>query len=83
MEIVISYFWTQPSWKRKFAPAAKATTSRIMVALAKFLELHLHQLDVDSALEIIQMEPTLDIDIERGYCLKLQKSLDHQVIYEY
>ena len=64
-----------------FAPVAKATTFRLMVALAKVLKLHLHQLDVDSAFlyadldEDIWMEPTPDMDIESGYCLKLRKSL--------
>ena len=31
-----------------FAPVDKASTFRLMVALAKVLNLHLHQLDVDS-----------------------------------
>ena len=52
-----------------------------MVALAKVLKLHLHQLDVDSAFqyanldEDIWMQPTPNMDIQSGYCLKLQKNL--------
>ena len=33
-----------------FAPVAKATTFRLMMVLADVLQLHVHQLDVDSAL---------------------------------
>ena len=64
-----------------FAPVAKGTTFRLMVALAHVMGLRLHQLDVDSAFlyadleEEIFMKPTPDMDIPHGYCLKLLKSL--------
>ena len=50
-----------------FAPVAKATTFRLMMALAHVLQLHVHQLDVDSAFlyadldEEIWMAPTPNI----------------------
>ena len=59
-----------------FAPVAKATTFRLMVALAKVLKLHFQQLDVDSAFlyadldEDIWSQTTTDMDIQNGYSLK-------------
>ena len=44
---------------KTFSPVAKATTFRLMVAFAKVLKLHLHQLDVDS----IFLHADLDEDI--------------------
>ena len=52
-----------------------------MIAPAKVLKLHLHQLDVDCLFvytdldEDIWMKPTPDMNVKNGYCLKLQKSL--------
>ena len=52
-----------------------------MLALTKAYNLHLHQLDVDSAFpyadldEDVYMTPPPGMDISEGYCLKLLKSL--------
>ena len=52
-----------------------------MLALAKVLDLHIHQLDVDSAFlyadlkEDVYMKPPPGMDIGEGYCLKLLKNL--------
>ena len=68
-------------YSETFAPVAKTTTFRLMVVLAKVLKLHLHQLDVDSAFlyadldEDIWMQPTPNMNIQSGYCLKLRKCL--------
>ena len=64
-----------------FAPVAKATTFRLMMALAHVLQLHVHQLDVDSAFlyadldEEIWMAPTPDMDLPQRYGQRLLKSL--------
>ena len=64
-----------------FAPVAKVTTFRLMLALSKVLNLEIHQLDVDSAFlyavleEDVFMKPPLGIYLRSGYCLKLLKSL--------
>jgi hypothetical protein len=64
-----------------YAPVAKSTTFRLILALTKILKLHLHQLDVDSAFPYADLEkdvfmtPPPGMDVEEGYCLKLLKSL--------
>jgi hypothetical protein len=64
-----------------FAPVAKVTTFRLMLAMAKVLDLHIHQLDVDSAFlyadldEDLYMKPPPGMSIKAGYCLKLMRSL--------
>ena len=64
-----------------FAPVAKVTTFRLMLALAKTLNLEIHQLDVDSAFlyadldEDVFVKPPPGMDVKQGYCLKLLKSL--------
>ena len=40
----MGYYYTET-----FAPVAKTTIFRLMMALAHVLQLHLHRLDVDSA----------------------------------
>jgi hypothetical protein len=68
-------------YNETYAPVAKATTFRLLLALTKTLKLHLHQLDVDSAFpyadldEDVYMTPPPGMDISEGYCLKLLKSL--------
>ena len=60
---------------------AKVTTFRLMLALAKVLNLQIHQLDVDSAFlyadlkEDVYMTPPPGTNIPNGYCLKLLMSL--------
>ena len=55
-----------------FASVTKAITFRLMMALAHVLQLHVHQLDVDSAFlyadldEEIWMLPTPDMDLTQG-----------------
>ena len=52
-----------------------------MLALSKVLNLHIHQLDVDSAFlyadlkEDVYMKPPPGMDMGEGYCLKLPKNL--------
>ena len=64
-----------------FAPVAKVTTFRLMLALSKVLDLKIHQLDVDSAFlyadldEDMYVKPPPGMNIKPGYCLKLLKSL--------
>ena len=61
-----------------YAPVAKAATFRLMLALTKSMNLHLYQLDVDSAFpfagleEDVYMTPPPGMDISD---LKLLKSL--------
>jgi len=68
-------------YNETYAPVAKATTFRLLLALTKTLKLHLHQLDVDSAFpyadldEDVFMTPPPGMDIPEGFCLKLLKSL--------
>ena len=68
-------------YNETYAPVAKATTFRIILALSKVLGLHIHQLDVDSAFpyanldEDVYMTPVPGMDIREGFCLKLLKSL--------
>ena len=60
-----------------YAPVAKGTTFRLMLAMAKAYNLHLHQLDVDSAFlyadldEDVFLTPPSGIDVREGFCLKL------------
>ena len=69
------------NFNETYAPAAKAATFRLMLALTKTLKLHLHQLDVGSAFpyadldEEVYMTPPPGTDLPEGYCLKLLKSL--------
>ena len=64
-----------------FAPVAKVTTFRLMLALSKVLNLEIHQLDVDSAFlyvdldEDVYVKPPQGMSIRDGYILKLLKSL--------
>ena len=52
-----------------------------MLAMSKVLNLKIHQLDVDSAFpnadldEEVYMAPPPGMDLQEGYCLKLDKSL--------
>ena len=67
-------------YNKNYAPVAKATTFRLMLASSKVLGLHIHQLD-DSAFpyadldEDVYMTPVPGMDIREGFCLKLLKSL--------
>ena len=67
--------------EEKFAPVAKPITFRLMLALAQICNLWIHQLDVDSAFqyaplyEEVFMKPTMDMEVEPCYCLRLLKSL--------
>ena len=62
-----------------FAPVAKVTTFRLMLALSQVLKLQIHQLDVDSAFpyadldEKVYMSPPPGMDIPEGFCLKLNR----------
>jgi hypothetical protein len=64
-----------------YAPVAKGTTFRLMLAMTKAFNLHLHQLDVDSAFpyadleEDVYLTPPSGMEVREGYCLKLEKSL--------
>jgi len=64
-----------------YAPVAKVTTFRLMLALSKVLDLKIHQLDVDSAFlyadldEDVFVKPPPGMTMKQGYCLKLLKSL--------
>ncbi len=71
-------------YEETFAPVAKVTTFRLLLALSKVLlvlNLKIYQLDVDSAFpyadldEEVFMSPSPGMDIPEGYCLKLEKSL--------
>jgi hypothetical protein len=68
-------------YEETFAPVAKVTTFRLMLALSRVLKLKIHQLDVDSAFlyadldEDVYMTPPPGMNIKSGYCLKLDKSL--------
>ena len=68
-------------YEETFAPVAKVTTFRLMLALSRVLNLQIHQLDVDSAFlyadldEDVYMTPPPGMNIKAGYCLKLDKSL--------
>jgi hypothetical protein len=68
-------------YEETFAPVAKVTTFRLMLAMSKVLNLKIHQLDVDSAFpyadldEEVYMAPPPGMDLQEGYCLKLDKSL--------
>ena len=68
-------------YEETFAPVAKVTTFRLMLAMSKVLNLKIHQLDVDSAFpyadldEEVYMAPPPGMDLKEGYCLKLDKSL--------
>ena len=68
-------------YEETFAPVAKVTTFRLLLALSKVLNLKIHQLDVDSAFpyadldEEVFMAPPPGMNIPEGYCLKLEKSL--------
>ena len=64
-----------------YAPVAKGTTFRLMLAMTKAYNLHLHQLDVDSAFlyadldEDVFLTPPSGMNVQEGFCLKLLKSL--------
>ena len=66
-------------YEETFAPVAKVTTFRLMLALSR--ELKIHQLDVDSTFlyadldEDVYMTPPPGMNIKSGYCLKLDKCL--------
>ncbi len=68
-------------YEETFAPVAKVTTFRLMLALSRVLKLKIHQLDVDSAFlyadldEDVYITPPPGMNIKSGYCLKLDKSL--------
>ena len=68
-------------YEETFAPVAKVTTFRLMLALSRVLKLKIHQLDVDSAFlyadlnEDVYMTPPPGMNIKSGYCFKLDKSL--------
>ena len=53
-----------------YAPVAKGTTFRLMLAMMKAYNLHLHQLDED-----VYLTPPSGMDVREGFCLKLLKSL--------
>ena len=63
-----------------YAPVAKGTTFRLMLALTKAYKLHLHQLDVDSVFlyadldEDVYLTSPFGIKIRGGFCRKLLKS---------
>ena len=68
-------------YEETYAPVAKVTTFRLMLALSKVLDLKIHQLDVDSAFlyadldEDVFIKPPPGMSVRAGYCLKLLKSL--------
>ena len=59
-------------YDQTFAPVAKVTTFRLLLALSKVLKLQIHQLDVDSAFlyadldEDVFMTPPPGMDIKQG-----------------
>ncbi len=67
---------------KTYAPVAKVTTFRLMLALAKVLNLHIHQLEVDNAFlyadlkEDVFIKPPPGMSLLEGFCLKplLRKS---------
>jgi len=68
-------------YEETFAPVAKPTTFRTMLALAQIYKLKIHQLDVDSAFlyapleEDVYMKAPPDMKLKPGQCLHLLKSL--------
>jgi hypothetical protein len=64
-----------------FAAVVKYTTLRIILAIAAVYWMQVHQLDVESAFiyaplaEDVYMHPHPAMNISKGYCLKLLKSL--------
>jgi hypothetical protein len=65
-----------------FAPVAKASTIRILFALAQVYSLQIHQMDVETAFlyaplkEVIYMKPPSGMkDVPKNHCLQLRKSL--------
>ncbi|WP_461521912.1 reverse transcriptase domain-containing protein, partial [Porticoccus sp.] len=64
-----------------YSPVARASSIRIVIALAASLRLHLHQMDVVVAFlnapldEVIYMKPPLGMDCPEGMVLRLKKSL--------
>jgi hypothetical protein len=68
-------------YKDCFAPVVKYTTLRIFLAIAAVYSMQVHQLDVESAfiyaplVEVVYMHPHLAMNIPRGHCIRLLKSL--------
>ena len=64
-----------------FAPVVKYTTLRIFLAIAAVYNMQVHQLDVESAFvyaplsEVVYMHPHPAMDVPRGHCIRLLKSL--------
>ncbi len=64
-----------------FAPVVKYTTLRIFLAIAAVYKMQVHQLDVESAFiyapleEDVYMHSHPAMQLPKGYCLKLKKSL--------
>ena len=64
-----------------FAPVVNHTILRIYVAIAAVHRMHVHQLDVGSAFicaplhEDVYMHSHSAINVSKGYCAKLLKSL--------
>ena len=65
-----------------FAPVAKASTIRILFALAQVYSLQIYQMDVETAFlyaplkEVIYMKPLSGMkDVPKNHCLQLRKSL--------
>ena len=68
-------------YKETFSPVAKGVSFRLSLALALRYNLQLRQLDVETAFpyadleEDVYMSPPAGIDIPKGCCLKILKSL--------
>ena len=68
-------------YKDSFAPVVKYTTLRIFLAIAAVYSMQVHQLDVESAfiyaplVEVVYMHPHPAMNIPRGHCIRLLKSL--------
>ena len=64
-----------------FAPVVKGITVRLLLALARIFNMHVHQLDVSNAFCYATIEgdvymlPTPDLELPSGHCFKLHKSL--------
>jgi len=64
-----------------FAPVVKHTTLRIFLAIAAVYSMQVHQIDVESAFiyaplsELVYMHPHPAMNIPKGYCIRLLKSL--------
>jgi hypothetical protein len=68
-------------YKETFSPVAKGVSFRLAIALALRHNLHLRQLDVETAFpyadleEDVFMSPPAGISVPKGHCLKILKSL--------